>query len=439
MNVTNKAEIKQKTSLLIWVCLLISIPIIFRDIYGISVNKYVFVLICAGALLILDYGNSVVFYFYLLPMFSGLPGNYMRILFLLAFIYKQKKVGFDASIFVCTALLFLFELLHIRSATGISQYVFWGLNLFMFVSIAMFDENDSRASRCIVAFSISVSITFLIIFITTIKMGYLEQILYGRYRFGDFTDFASEGYVEGVHLSLDPNYLGYFCLSSIIALFALIDQRVLRGWKGVFLISINTAWGLFSLSRTFLLLLVLFGFCIILIQWKNQKRFWCSIAAAAVLGLSLFLVIRQFYPDVIDTLARRLVADDVTDGNGRTELIKEYFKIFLNNPLYMLLGTGCVEMLTNTRMVQNLHCTPLEILVGTGVEGTAIVFILVYAIIRRIKNYNAPRTRFNPDAKLNLFIHFMYLATLPAMGNTAQLGPLMVCVAVAKVCGRMVN
>lgn len=394
-----KKEYDQNTKYLIFTCILTVFLIALRDIQGIGINKFIFVAISIPALFVLSKENVIAFLFFLIPLFNGLPGNYLRILILLVLIVKSKgKIVCTSAIF-CVFLIWLLEFCHITSTGMLQEYIFWGINLFLFIYIATQEKTNLNPKKCILFFSVATAIAFLIMFIVTVKMNFLELILSGRFRFGDFTDFAPD-YAKAMHLTIDPNFLGYFCLASIMAVYVLVDTKQIKQIYGVLLIVLNSFWGILSLSRTFILLAAVFVVFVLYGNTKNIKRFLISTLAVVLVCVGIYILVSKFYPEIFVSLERRLNAEDMAGGNGRSELMDLYLKEFWNNIAFMIRGTGCIEMIKNTGIYNNLHSTPVEILVGFGFIGASIFGGMVVSVIHYIKTRVLNRKKFGYYTKV---------------------------------------
>lgn len=428
----HKEKNKRLPFALISFCILLVTLIFVREIYSISFNKYLFVLLTIVGVCMFSYEDTLTLLFFMMPFFSGLPSNYIRLVILIALILKRKSSKYNAKIIFCSLLYFALELLHITVTSSAMEYIFWGISLLLLVFVASENVERIDSKKCIIAFSIATVIAFLIIFIRTINMGYLGQILSGRYRFGDFYELGV--YTEGIHLSIDPNYLSFFCLTSVIGQCALLSKKMISKPTAAVLILMNTLWGMISLSRTFLLLLSFFILSLIYHRRKNLVRFIGTVFAIVFVGAVALVLIKSLYPAVLESMQIRMTNADVVSGGGRLDLLSEFFFGWIRNPIYILFGTGCIAMLSKLGHGQNLHCAPMEVLVGSGLIGFIIVTILIIEILKQIRKtktgYLYP---FDYYTKICALIQFLFLALLPVMANISQLMPIMICVMIAKL------
>lgn len=425
-------NLKMSTACNVLACAGTVMLIMLRDIAGVSVNRYAFVAIALLSSALMSIEDCIAYLFFLMPLFNGLPSNYMRVVLLIAILLKRGSLKFQKTAFLSCCALCALEFTHIPSVFSVSNYVFWSISL-LFVG---FIANDClvfiNEKRCILLFAISTALAFFIIFIVTYQMGYLELVLYGRYRFGDFSDFAP-AYIQSMHLTLDPNFLGLYCIVSVMAVYGLTANRKINKGLALPIILIDLVWGIISLSRTFLILCVAFVIMAIYSERKNLKRFFYGVFFLTVVCAMLYIAINKFFPTAITSLQRRMNGSDMAGGNGRIELSGIYLSKFADNFKMWMIGSGGITMIENMGMPpgMNLHCTPLEIIVGGGLLGTIFATTFVCTTFNTIRKVGREGRCMSNYGKICILIAFVYYATLPSVANTAQYYPLLMCVAVS--------
>lgn len=424
-------NISLNTIFSIFACISTILLIMLRDITGAAVNRYIFVAIALVSSVFMDIENCIAYMFFLMPLFNGLPGNYMRVVLLAAILIKRKSPKVQKIAFLSCMALCILEFMHIQAFSEVSNYVFWAISLLFVGMVANDCLEYIDEKKCILLFAISTALAFLVIFIVTYKMGYLELILYGRYRFGDFSDFAP-AYITSMHLTLDPNFLGLYCIVSVMSVYVLVAYNKVKKSIALPIIVVDLIWGIVSLSRTFLILCVLFVIMAIYCERKNAKHFLYGIIFITLTGIALYAAVAHFFPTAITSLERRMNGADMAGGNGRVELSGIYLSRFADNYRMWLLGSGGITMIDNMGMPHgmNLHCTPLEVIVGGGILGTLLTLAFIYTTLKNIRTIGRHGEKFTNYGLAMLLIIFVYYATLPSVANTAQYFPLLVCVAV---------
>lgn len=412
-----------------WICPVLcfatAMLVFLREVNGVSVNKYIFALIALVGLALMDAEDSIAFFYFMIPLFSGLPGNYIRLIYLIGLFVKLQKKKLNMVVSLLAAGCLTLEILHMKSLSNAQNYMFWTINLLLFTFIATRKREQTNPDKSIVLYSTATAIAGAIMLICTVKMGFLEKVLIGRYRFGDFSDFASDSYNEAMHLSMDPNYLGFYMLTAIIGVYVLVRNKRIAKIPGVLLISINALWGFITLSRTFVILLVLFVLCTLFESDSNISKKLMLIIELALFAVIILWLLQTFYPETIEAVVQRFNASDMAGGNGRMDLISIYLDKWFEHPIYMLFGTGFISMMDNLGMGQNLHCTQMEVIVGAGLLGTMMWIAFGCVIIMYVKKYCLVGNKIGFYAKVIFIIQFVAVATLPTMLNIAQLDPLL--------------
>lgn len=414
-------------------CILFSIFLVYRDLLNKPINKYLFVILMLVIMPLMNIENIITFLFFIIPISNGLPGNYIRAVVLLFLIIKGEKENISRlklKLLFLAIILWIYEFLHITSFSQMFDYLFFGVNIILIIYIISQDEEQINAVACIYAFSLSTSFSFFVMFINTFKFIDFSLILSGRYRFGDFTVFAPH-YTTEMHLTIDPNYLGYFCVSSIAALVSLLIAKKAKAKSVMPLIIINSFWGILSLSRTFVLATTLFVLLIIFYQLKTPKSLLLTLLGMCFFTGIAYYIVKSVYPEIFRTIIHRFQARDFT--GGRTELLILYMKEFFRNIKFLLFGTGCIGMTKNVGIYNDLHSTPAQFLVGYGTLGFPLVVYLIYNIGVKIKEKMLQSNQFGSLFWINLTVHILYLSSLPSVENIVQLYLILLCPIVATI------
>ena len=109
-------------------CIGVGFFVVLRDVLGVSVSKYIFLLICVSALVLMKTEHVALFLFFLVPLYAGLPGNYLTIFFLVrlgASFYherKRREVAVPLAVFALGFIVFLFVQNFIKGYTSVYHY-----------------------------------------------------------------------------------------------------------------------------------------------------------------------------------------------------------------------------------------------------------------------------------------------------------------------------
>ncbi len=418
---------------LVLACVSIAVLVFLRDVYLVGINKYILLAVAAGFIVVAQHEYALAFFCFLLPLFSGLPGRYIILLYIIRLlIHRPKTSKLPFSLFGLVVCIIL-ELTHAIVDVPLMSIFFWCSNLLL-LWLMMTDELTAEgAQRNVLSFSVGNTVSMVTIILSTARMGFLERILNGEYRLGEFEEIAGESYVKEMHLEGDPNYLGLFCLTAIIALFAYLQHSPKNKLVSLVLMIANGALGFVTFSRTYLLLCVLT--VLLLLLYRNRTTNVLKIAGRVLLFVVLvavvLLVVYTVFPGTMENLLQRMEEKNMATGGGRTELLSAYLSAWGNDLFAFVFGTGFQSMLARLALPSDLHCMQLEILVGGGILGLCAWTVLLVAFRQDVKKIMLQRQPFGYLAGSLAAIQFIYYAMLPVMKNTVQLFPIILCVYVA--------
>ena len=99
------------------------ILILFRDVYGLSINKYFFVLLAGLSLCLVNKYQLFEVMAFFIPLFAGLPGNYISFIALILLLVKNaRNFRIDSIGLGCIAVILGVELLSAFRGYGFSLF-----------------------------------------------------------------------------------------------------------------------------------------------------------------------------------------------------------------------------------------------------------------------------------------------------------------------------
>lgn len=375
VSAVNKKE-SSRSKVLIASIVLIIFLLSVRDIGGFAVNKYLFLLITAVTVFALPIDNVMYFIAFAMPLYVGLPGNYMTLIFLVRFLFDYKKLRIKGTAFIFCVLAGSCALIHsfITNHMAISELMFFPgmvLVMFMFSVDVKIDK-----SKLILSYAVGVAALGLIMLIHTLQFCDLGDLLTSANRLGSI---LKKQKIE-MAVNVDPNYYGLFSIA-LISLGAknLSDNfgkstNKISNALLISLMGISVTIGLIGLSRAFFLVVIAW-LLLYLLSVKNMKAFFISVSVILIVAV---LVI-NFMPNVLDALNDRLSDSTMETGNGRTELVAEFHEAWSAKLSTMLFGVGIFDC--------DIHCMPLQILYGGGLVF-GILFVLYMITLLKNKNLN---------------------------------------------------
>ena len=411
------AKDKQNIWLMAVIVTLVSVGLLLRDVSGIPINKFIFLVAVAIPIFTLEVKWFLVFTSLIIPLFVGLPGNYISMCLLARFAYEifTGEIRCDVLAFLSAIILgvFLFMQNVIYEKTDVYNMmgaVDFLVLLLLVCGIVQCDAMETAA----VAYLVGVAITGFIMLTNTLQYYDLQELMDSSTRLGD-TGMLHEASSSGMIVTVDPNFYGMNVIAavSVAANLVLFGEPKKKG-KGIIIILgiVAIVFSLIGLSRAFVL--VLLGWAILLILGQGDVK--KSLAIQLVLAVLVIFFLSQF-PTVIEGILRRFGEGDVTGGNGRINLIIKYYEMWIKNVWTMLFGIGLYNCRT--------HSTPFLYLFGIGFVGLIILLLWFVRVIKmtRDRGENRGLKRWIP-----FLATFVMWSSIPAAGAINYTYPVIIAV-----------
>lgn len=362
-----KAILFQEKVVLAYIVML-SLMILLRDIVGISLNKYIFVMVCAGFFVLSNKRNMVYMLMFTFPLLCGLPGNYIMPIAILFYFLKSKSINRN-QIFLCIFII-LMEMFasFFYSSIDLPGMVGYTTTL-MFFFCLIYDNSHYDYEKCVHYFVLGVTLTCAVIVMATILKtpSWQQDIASGYLRFGEIEHVAE----EDLNLTLNANSLAYISVAGIGCCVVLLRCSKFNKLFLATEMAVLTVTGLLTLSRTWVLLLVLLGVLYVMSSNISRKGI---LQIAAVLGV--FVLIGYFvylkFPQVIVGMISRFGRSDIATGNDRYEITRKYMELFGVNVRTALFGTGVTQYRSVMGIEESLHNSLVQILICYGLVGTVV-------------------------------------------------------------------
>lgn len=376
--------------------------LLIRDVVAIHINKYFFVLLISGCILFFNIENATYFYLFLLPVYFGLPGNYITFAFLIKCILVNDQ--FNIKIKSLIFFLLFIGCLYFRifldgglTATKIALAPSVFIVVLLFSMKGRLDE-----SKICLFYSLGVAVLGAIMLLSALKVNSLSDLLSSHYRLGTKrVDLASTAATKTV---TDPNYYGFFVIGAVTISMHYILRTVGETKKKRILVVLNLI-SLFvavvGLSRTFIVCIFLTGFLFVVGESSFKSAFLFGLSAALV-----FIIIRFVFPDLFFTVFSRFSDDTVEGGNGRIEFITTFFTIWTRDISSFLLGVNIFYC--------NVHCFPLQVLYGGGILSAISGALLIISLHEKkeFKDDISKILKYGPGAVIVLYSSTVPVATM---------------------------
>ena len=356
-----EVDIKEDQWKVYGVGILIILGLFARDMLGLGVNKYLFLVLALIPILFSETKNVAVFSCFLIPLYVGLPGNLISIFLLIRLLYDaiRHRIPIGKTGFILT-LVVTFYIIFQNILTGYTGiYHFMAALDFVVLALSMVVIRDYEVGiKAIIAYSIGNFVLGAVMLSATLSYYSLQDLMNPATRLG-YTGMLIGSSGAGMATSIDPNFYAMNTIACISTVSLLLPKFESKMEKILAIVSMagSTVCCLIGLSRTFIILLAIWCFLWFLSQGDVKKAF-AVLMVASLLVLAFF----RFMPTIADGFLSRFEGSDVAGGNGRLNLIILYFKPWFATVQSILFGIGLFNCHT--------HCAPLMYLFGLGIVGT---------------------------------------------------------------------
>ena len=342
-----------------------------RDLFVVSVNKYLILLLISIFIFSFSLNNAIYFYCFLIPLYVGLPGNYITIIMLIKLLLNGKNLKFKPWEFITVSAAMSFWLMQDLFMSYTSVYnLIWIFEIFLVLCILSTDGLNK--SQMFLMYTFGVAITGVITLGIALKTYELQDILTSTTRLGSN---IVNGVTKDLRINIDPNYYGLFSIAAISFTYPILFDKNIPKAKKTFMIigaSVSLLVGLIGLSRAFVITLLIWAALITLTQ-AGHKNFLISII---IFSLAFFIVC-YYFPYVVNGITNRFQQNDLASGNGRINLIRIFNTEWLASVWSFLFGVGMY--------ICNVHCMELQYLYGGGIILTIIMLAFFCMQIHKIK------------------------------------------------------
>jgi len=339
-------------------------------------SRILFLLTVFAALLFLDAEETRLFVFFLMPLYAGLPGNYITVLFIgkLLFLALSERTHFRISepCAICAFLFAVYVLIQNLVLGYVGTYHFAFCAEILLLVLLVSDGSPIPLRRMAEIYSVSVLISGVCALFVCAFENSFEDIFTGSIRFGDAYGAG------GMRMTLDPNFLGFSCLSGIAAHVEFLRRKLLANtaekvsrrdiFVSLFLIVSLGFFGLIGLSRTFFVCVAVLSLFELIACARTPRmlaRCLLFLSLFAALGLAATAV---FFPVLTNAAVSRFQSADLAGANGRVTLIVRWGSAFMSSAGTLLFGVGLFHT--------NVHFTALQYAFGLGIVGCVPAFLL---------------------------------------------------------------
>lgn len=376
---------------------LFAILFFVRDVFFIPVPNYILVIASAIMFLFFNVNESVAFAISLVVFGCGMQVNYaLGIGLIIICLKKGKNLTFSRYFFPIAALL-IWELFHaLVQPFDFVEYARTFIN-FVLLAVIVCDKDVKYDNKLVMnTFILATIVVFLDIIMQTINYyGSINEFIAAGLRLGDVNSLAPQN-SELYSLSYNQNFLGLLSAYSIACIFTLYNYNNKFLNRIILLIELCllTLFGLLTVSRTFVVVLVLIGvFGIIAIRLYSKKRIGIAMLTAIIIMIVTYFIMQLIVPEILTSITTRFTQEEIS--GSRIELFGTYSRYIFSNPMVIFFGIGLQSILikiTNLGfnnsyldLVTVPHNATIEILLCWGILGLALLVLLIVIIIKNAK------------------------------------------------------
>ncbi len=376
---------EKKTSQIVLLFMIsITSLLVVRDVFGIGYNKFILVIVALGFAFFAPSKDLATMICFMFPLTWGLPYTYIFSGAIIIYWIKRRKIPAPAFIFI--ALFFVLEFIASFYYPS-SDYI----RILKYISVLaifftfLYDSEVDKES-CIKAYYYGSLVLCIVILITTFKnapSNWLYLFSRGWFRFG--SKQAED--VEGMMLSVNANTLAYYSIAGAALSFNYIPKS--DGKEKLFhliALSIFLVSGVFTISISWIIVMTGCLLLYVFTQTKSAK----AVLATGFGIIVLFIVARialSKTPELLTAFTTRLTRVDLATGDGRTDLMSGYHKVFWDNIRFIFLGTGVTQYRAVTNISNSFHNMVQQIFVSYGVFAGAIFFIGFLSPLRKLERH----------------------------------------------------
>jgi len=373
---------KKRGNFLVWLTIaVLALVLYLGNTFTFNTSKLVDI-ICLVFFPFLDVTGILATVAFLVPVNSGISVLYIYGYAIVMLLLKKRTIPMQ--VLMPTIVIFLYELFMVlfvpSTNINIMSIVIYVCTVFLLLYLMYTGDADYKL--CCYSYIFGTMVLLISVFTTAIQNTSLEQILSGNIRIGTYEGLEDLGGKVAV-ITENANSLAYYALVAIIISFLLLKKTSFVGRIFLTLSTIvGIVIGLFTISRTFLLVLLGALVLIIAFGFKSKQK----IAIVVGVGIILYFGVPYLLEvtGIFESFTNRFDDDATASLSGRPALFIEYMEFLWKNPGRLLFGTGAVFYKQVTQCSNSLHCGLQQILVSYGIVG----FVpMIYLLIKPMRDY----------------------------------------------------
>lgn len=375
----NKISVSEIISFSLFVCLTFIIPF---NSFGSTLNQNIGIMLVVIAIV------------------SNVTINAMQLVFFLPYVAATAFPIYGINIHIITLLeiILFIKVFSIHSLEKKHVHIILGLIIYSLISILLCQAPIGG----LIKYIFNILIFFAYIYILTkvrktsnknliylaYALGVLSSCIAGKYYVRPLTDEVFDNtyssWMRYSGLWTDPNFLGFFCLTGILALFNLDTNKI---EKVIILIMcvVIFYYGTLTMSRTYMVVgTILLG----VYSFRSYKR----TISSYIIGILILIVGVWALSNYYDYMQNNRVVANESVTNGRVDDTLNLLEV-QSNDICAIFGSGCDNYQYLYSLLQKqhkprgaAHNSYIDIILQFGYVGSFIILLIVLYNQRRIKD-----------------------------------------------------
>lgn len=376
-----------------------------RDIADIGINQFIILALMVIPLAVLSYSQVCCYACFICVIIKGINSFILLPLLFLMIKNCPKRRTIQ---FLPAIILLIIELLDSQKYIEIKDYILYSLYMLTFFFLMFENTNKVDFSKCLKYILYGLSLTLLVVSVRVLKDP-LALLVEGTAEYRGAMGVV-EGQDQSTHFVLNANELAYYSVF-LLSLLAL-GYKKLHINRNIYFIAliISIGSGMLSQSRTWIIIAALIFLTCIVVS-KLKKKILMVVISVIFCATAIYLF-DEYVENAFGNLTDRFTKDNIETAGNRTVLFEEYNDFLLDNPGYLLRGTGALYYKEFAKVSNSTHNATQQIVLCYGILG---FFIYIYVSIYFLKKYRA--------RKLNIVDYIPLFATIAFVQSIQFLNP----------------
>ncbi len=349
-----------------------------RDIMHISISFSVISAVSLMFGLIFNPSEKFCYICILLPFCRGIPYSEIILMYIcIDFLKKIKHIKWENKVYLPILAIVIIDLIDTFVFDSFSKELVYLVVYMMYVSYVVVEKIYlGYEKKAAIWFSVSTIIASILVVEREVANYGWDYIFTYGVRFGTGVDIGEQ------FTNFNANEFGLYC-SVAVALVLLCyykDKKIVY----IFLSLILSAFGFFSISRTYVLIIAVLWLWIIIFGFKQVKAKFAIIFSM----IFAFYIVNRYYGDIYNWIVRyysdRDIFGIIDGGGGRTRIVGDYFDYYFSSIWGVFLGYSEVYMISLKTSVA-CHNAIQEMLVSWGIVGFIIAVFWIVQLYKKIK------------------------------------------------------